>query len=192
MHIEYDSIKTFISTLDTADSWVKIEFPQYAIADAKNKGEIGEKIFYNLCLENGKDIIWNKNNDDHDFILNGYFKVELKFSLASTQKSTGKGIVDKFTFNHIAAHKNWDYLVLMGVNPPRELSHERRGCPYQESIRLYTISKQDFKENLDYHLEQGLIGRQQGGRSGGNDDYMVGDYYNILNWRGIKPLNEII
>ena len=92
MHIEYDSIKTFISTLDTADSWVKREFPQYAIADAKNKGKIGEKIFFNLCLENGKDIIWNNNNDDHDFILNGYFKVELKFSLASNQRSTGEAI----------------------------------------------------------------------------------------------------
>ena len=191
MQIHYNDIKSYVSTLNTSSSWVKKEFPQYAIADAKNKGKIGEEIFYNLCVENGKDIIWNNNNDDHDFVINGV-KVELKFSLASNKAGAGLGIVDKFTFNHIATHKDWEYLVLMGINPPHELSHVRRNCPYEEDIRLYTISKKDFVDNLDYHLDNNLLGHQQGGESGRLDDYMVGDYRKILNWRGIKPLNEVI
>ena len=190
MNINYNEIKEFDSEVNIEmKSWVKQEFPKYSLLDPKKKGMYGEELFYNLCKKKGLNITWKNDNDDHDFVINGV-KFELKYSVASNKD--GVGIVDKFTFNHIAAHKDWEYLVLMGINPPEGLAHVRRGYEYEESIRIRVISKHDFVENLDYHLEQGLIKHQQGGRSGGNDDYMVGDYHKILNWRGIKRLDEVI
>jgi hypothetical protein len=189
MIINYDKVKEFDSQGNIEmKSWVKQELPKYSLLDPKKKGMYGEQFFLS-CLHERTGVKWNNNNDDHDFVINGK-KIELKFSVASNKD--GVGIVDKFTFNHIATHKNWDYLVLIGINPPLELAHVRRGYEYEESVRAYAISKQDFVENLDYHLEQGLIKHQQGGKSGGLDDYIVGDYQKILEWKGIQPLHEII
>jgi len=169
-------------------SWVKQYAPNYYSLDAKNKGKYGEEFFlshYKDCA----DVVWNNNNDDHDFTVNG-LKMELKFSFASNVK--GIGHYDKFTFNHIGIHKNWDYLVLIGINPPESIAHLRRGYTYTESIRAYAISKQDFIENYDYHIENNLLSVQQGGKASGNDDHMVTDYQKILKWKGITPLDEII
>ena len=168
-------------------SWVKQYMPNYYSLDAKNKGRYGEQFF--LSLFSDTDMKCNDNNADHDFVVNG-LKLELKFSLASNQK--GKGVYDKFTFNHIGLHKQWDYLVLVGVNPPVELAHVRRGHEYSEEVRAYCISKKDLKSQLDMLLTLNYISPQQGGKAGGNDDYMVTDYQKILKWDGIKRLDEII
>lgn len=189
--ITLEHIKEFDSQQDgKAGSWVKQHAPNYYSLDAKNKGKYGEKFFNSYC-ENlqGVNITWNDNNDDHDFVVNG-LKIELKFSFASWVK--GAAHYDKFTFNHIAKHKDWDYLVLIGINPPESIAHLRKGHKYEETVRAYAISKHDFLENYDYNIENNLLSVQQGGKASGNDDHMVTDYQKILNWKGIKRLNEII
>jgi tRNA splicing ligase len=88
---------------------------------------------------------------------------KLYYGLGITQK-------DKFTFNHIACHKDWDRLIILGVN-------------FDNHFRMNWIDKEDFINNIN--SSNRIFSRQQGGQGGENDDYMYTDKYIKLKNTGI-------
>jgi hypothetical protein len=105
--------------------------------------------------------VCDRLNPGHDKVIDGY-KTEIKFSL-STQK-------DKFIFNHIACHKDWDRLIILGVN-------------FDNHFRMNWIDKEDFVNNIN--SSNRIFRRQQGGQDGENDDYMYAENYLKLKNTGI-------
>ena len=116
-------------------------------------------------------------NPGHDRIVD-VKKTEIKFSLASSNnnhKKDGKLIdPDSFTFNHIAAEKDWDWFIFLGINPDLDNPNIRPPKDMNEwpAHRMCVMSKVDF---LSY-LRSGknvVFKKQQGGKKATNDDYMV-------------------
>ena len=111
------------------------------------------------------------NNSGHDRIIDGY-KTEIKFSL-SVKK-------DHFMFNHLACHKDWERLILLGINP-------------NDHFQMNWMYKKDFVENIKYiddiNSDICVFKYQQGGKKTKNDDYIFSSNYSKL--KNAKILQEM-
>jgi hypothetical protein len=142
------------------DPWKGTNFEGYLKLSASQMGFFGQSLVAKIMHEMGCEVS-DRLNSGHDKVIDGY-KTEIKFSL-STQK-------DKFIFNHIACHKDWDRLIILGVN-------------FDNHFRMNWIDKEDFVNNIN--SSNRIFRRQQGGQDGDNDDYMYAEKYLKLKNTGI-------
>jgi len=178
--------------------WKGTIFSEYPGLTAKNKGcTVGEPyVAAYMAAEHGS-IVEPPVHSDHDRIIDS-FKTEIKFSLAGKETLRGEPclMVDKFAFNHIAAGKDWDRLIFMGINPAPDqcLLKEHRtqiGQPHMER-QCYFMEKEDFINHLKTD-DFDPFRRQQGGVSGGNDDYIVSSslsFYQLTALPFVKHISQ--
>jgi hypothetical protein len=164
---------------------------------------VGEKYVSAYMKLNHGSVVGRALHSDHDRIIDG-FKTEIKFSVAHKGSIKGQDCValDHFGFNHLAAGKDWDRLILMGINPaedqcpvkePGRRSAQLGRPPYAEQ-RCYFIEKEGFAAYVSGH-KQGRppFKKQAGGEHGGNDDYMVQGaqkFYDLIDLPFVKPISE--
>lgn len=159
--------------------WVGTPYETYYKLSSKAKGTFGERQMKQIFLLFGH-VIEKSLNVEHDMIVDGS-KVEIKFSLASAptdKKLDAKLIeVNGFIFNHIGLKKDWEKLVLCGINPKKTnpfINFRKRTAPKEwEECNIYVIDKQDLVNFIEKNPNNPVFKRQQGGEGGGNDDYMV-------------------
>ena len=130
--------------VETNNKWQDTPLERYYTLNNRAKGEQGENIVQAI-LESLGYIVEPRKNSGHDRIVNGV-KTEIKFSAA-----TDRNYKWQFTFNHIGFKKDWDEIIFCGVNGDL-------------NIQMVKYSKDEIP------LE--FFNRQQGGESGGNDDFM--------------------
>ncbi len=122
-------------------------FENYYLLNNKTKGTVGEKFAQEAsALLNRKTK--KRTSPGHDIIIDD-IKTEVKVSLATN------GVSDKFTFNHMATSKDYDRILLVGLNP--------------EHTYMVWITKEDF---IDFVIGEKYFTHQQGGKKSDNDDYM--------------------
>lgn len=150
------SLKTMLAV--PADPWIGTPFEGYKYLGNTQKGDFGEAFIKHWLRTkyelNITDAPGRKLGYDALF---GSMKLEFKFSLAQSDNKLGITIPDRFTFNHISGGKDWDYAICLGIN--RDFSS-----------RVFVFSNADFIENLK--SPDAIFNRQQGGKDGGNDDWM--------------------
>lgn len=134
-------------------------FEHYYLLNNKTKGTVGEKFAEEASKQLNRPTK-KRTSVGHDIIISD-IKTEVKVSLATN------GQEDVFTFNHLAASKDFDRILLVGLC----LNH----------TYMVWLNKQDFV-NL---ISQGKYFKpQQGGKDSGNDDYMYvtgGSWKDFLN-----------
>lgn len=133
-----------------SNPWIGTPLESYYYLNPKNKGIYGEQFVKIICAELYHYSINERTNPAHDLIINN-FKSEIKFSAASE-----RNFEYMFTFNHIAFNKDWERIIFCGINGD-----------LTEKIIWFT--KQDMYEILN---TTDFLSRQQGGKTGENDDYM--------------------
>lgn len=142
------------------DPWIGTPLEGYYKLSPSNMGEVGEILISDYMTMNLNSIVQDRTDPGHDRIVDGY-KVEMKFSAAGRDLNKQKIKKSEFVINHIAVSKDWDRLVFFGINPNDE-----------DSLRLF-FSKKDFIENIKYLFDSKILRKQQSGKNGGNDDYMI-------------------
>jgi hypothetical protein len=107
------------------------------------------------------------------------FKVEIKFGVAH-RNAKNKGTVNNsvFSFNHFGIHKDWERAIIIGVNP--------------DDIYAVWFTKDDLIDHIS--SENNMFSRQQGGKSGNNDDWLFitnpTSWENFINLPWIKSLGQ--
>ena len=142
------------------DPWRGTNFEGYLNLSATQMGAFGETLVTKI-MKNLGSTIEPRINPGHDKIIDGY-KTEIKFSLSLKE--------NHFSFNHIATHKDWDRIILLGVNP-------------NNKFHMNWIYKKDFVDNIN--SDACIFRRQQGGGDGKNDDFMYTIDFLILKNMGI-------
>jgi hypothetical protein len=169
--IEVDKFLKSIK-LEEECPWHTSKFYSWQKSGNKVKGIIGEDLL-EKCILPDYNIKVEKvgGSADHDLIdtTNG-LNIEVKTGFAL--KTNGLISSDKFMWQHIGLHKNWDILVFIGVNHEDTTKmHIRRGWRNNpESLVIRFIPKKDIRLLID----RGYLKKQQGGQSGSNDDWMTG------------------
>lgn len=135
------------------DLWEGTVFEGYSLLNNKHKGKYGESITADIMRALGYDV-QQPLSSDHDWIIND-IKTEVKFSLAQSDQTTRRIKTDVFTLNHAASHKDWNRLIFIGINP-------------NGNHRMFWFAKDVFKSTLI----KAFFSRQQGGKTGKNDDYI--------------------
>ena len=138
------------------DPWHNTEFEGYRYVGNKQKGAWGEQVASHM-LETMGCKVEPPTNAGHDRIIDGK-KVEMKFSLATTNNKTHQIQNDSFILNHVSVGKDWEYLLFIGVN-------------FKEEFRRMILTKSKFIEIIQDE-NQPYFNRQQGGDKVGNDDWM--------------------
>jgi hypothetical protein len=144
----------------TYDPWIGTYYEGYLKLSPTQMGAFGEDLVSRIMVKHGSDV-WNRDNPGHDRFIDGY-KTEIKFSLSL--------IKNTFSFNHLACRKDWERLIILGVNP-------------NNHFRMNWIYKGDFIDHVT--SDKSVFSRQQGGNDGGNDDYMFSSKYSRLEQTGI-------
>lgn len=134
--------------------WKGTPIENYYYLSPSAKGSKAEDIVKMILKELGHDVK-NRINSGHDCIIDGV-KTEIKFGLATDRNYDYETI-----FNHIGFGKDWDQILFVCINGDGNIASA-----------MYT------KDNFPWDA----IHRQQGGTSGGNDDFMIAgkNSYNIL------------
>jgi len=96
-------------------------------------------------------------------------KIEVKVAFAGS--SDGTITADKFTWNHIGMHKDWDCVVFIGINPPTGEGHIRQRNGWREDPEEFIMFWVN-REQISKFIDQGYFSIQQGGGESGNDDWM--------------------
>jgi hypothetical protein len=144
------------------DPWHGTKFQGYVNLTNRKKGIFGEKLVSKIMISRYRSEVISANNYGHDRIIDGY-KTEIKFSLSLNE--------NRFMFNHISCNKDWERLILLGVN--------------YNNFQMNWIHKKDFIENT------GIFSRQQGGKKVENDDFMFSGNYKTLLASGIlQSMND--
>lgn len=138
------NVTKYLEKLATSNPWKDTILENYYTLNPASKGSHGEKIVEEILKQFNYEVK-PRVNAGHDRIVNGV-KTEIKFALAVNANSDFKCI-----FNHVGMEKDWEQLILCCVNGDME-------------IRMVSFTK----DNLPIELWT----RQQGGKNGGNDDYM--------------------
>ena len=142
--------------------WTGTILEGYYALNPASKGSKGEQAVEEMLKQLGYDV-QRRKNAGHDRVINGV-KTEIKFALAVNRNENFQCI-----FNHIGMEKDWDEIILCCVNGDME-------------IRMVSFTKDNFP------LE--LCSRQQGGKSGGNDDFMcnANNSFDLLHHEDAKVL----
>jgi hypothetical protein len=156
-------------------NWEGTEFEKYPKLSTKGKGVFGEAYVEGLMKSRGATVK-PPTNPGHDRIID-LKKTEIKFSLASSNNSKKEGKLidpDSFTFNHIAAEKDWEWFIFLGINPELDNPNIRAPKDMDEwpTHRMCVMNKEDFVSYLDSG-QNTVFKKQQGGQNATNDDYMV-------------------
>tara|TARA_Y100000296_G_scaffold79613_1_gene103850 strand:+ start:1733 stop:2332 length:600 start_codon:yes stop_codon:yes gene_type:complete len=162
-------------------------FRNYHKLGNKQKGVLGEYYVEKLMEAKGSEVC-APTNSDHDRIIDG-FRTEIKFSLAVSKKDTV--IYDKFMINHVAASKQWDRLIFVGINPKRgftKIQESRNGIPLRR-VRAYFMEKGDF---VNYMTGPGkkVFKHQQSGEKGQNDDFICTDFAGFVSLPFVKEVAQ--
>ena len=171
-------IQEYIKNCDS-NNWRGTEFENYPTLDPKQKGGFGELIVEHILTTEG-NIVKPPTNTGHDRRVNGR-KIEIKFSLESSNKKKDGKLIDpdSFTFNHIALEKDWETLILVGVNPDKDQENVRTtdylSWPTQ---RICIIHKEDLRRYMTN--PECVFKRQQGGKNSDNDDYIMAGRNKLL------------
>ena len=159
--------------------WVGTPYETYYKLSSKTKGTFGERQMKKIFLAFGH-LVEKSTNVEHDMLVDGT-KIEIKFSLASapTDKNLGAKLIEVngFIFNHIGLKKDWEKLVLCGINPKKTnpfVNLRKKTAPREwEECNIYVIDKADLLDFMANNPNNTVFKRQQGGEDGGNDDYMI-------------------
>lgn len=122
-------------------------FEHYYLLNNKTKGTVGEKFAQEASTKLNRKTK-KRTSAGHDIIIDG-IKTEVKVSLATNGNS------DTFTFNHLAAGKDYDRILLVGMS--------------LEHTYMVWIEKSDFVKFIG---DGKYFKPQQGGKKADNDDYM--------------------
>ena len=139
------NVSAIFNDISTANPWENTPLERYCSVNAKSRGAKAEEIVKNILKSNGYDVKL-ATDTGHDCIINGV-KTEIKFGLA-TKRNTDYKVI----FNHIGFKKDWEQILFVCVNGDGEI-----------------VSALYSRDNFPYDA----ITRQQGGKSGGNDDFMI-------------------
>lgn len=118
---------------------------QYKWIESRQRGSFGELYIQELCKDMNY-ICLDRTHTDHDMVINGV-KAEIKFSVSMNGKS--------FTFNHITKNKDYDRLILVGVDTK---------C----NVEIGWITRETAIEYID----KKIMVPGQSGKNGNNDDYI--------------------
>lgn len=129
-----------------SDPWAGTPLQGYVYKDNKKKGKYGELLIELAAKKLGYNVS-NRTNTGHDTIINGY-TAEVKFTVLSGGK--------KFTFNHVSREKDWDRIIFAAID---------KMC----TISIIWTTKSELFNLIDSGK---YFVRQQGGKSGSNDDWM--------------------
>lgn len=153
-YINEDFIKEKTSTLWGDPNVHGGKFERYPYMSPKAKGELGEMIVKSIMRKSGYTVIKAPFNGPYDLLIND-IKVEVKTSFAHTDPK--KNCLKPFGWiiNHVAAEKDWQRLLFLGVNP--------------YDFVMKWISKHQFET----YFRDKYFSHQQNGKNSLNDDYMV-------------------
>ena len=123
------------------ENWVGTNWEKHSKVPNKAKGTAGETIVKKYLLANG-NIIKPRINEGHDALCNGK-KIEIKFSMAKSTKSKKGCLIqpNNWMFNHIEMGKDWDILILVGINPPKNWNKAENTGDWEEETILLTEEK---------------------------------------------------
>lgn len=179
------------------NNWKNTYFEDYPRMDPKQKGHFGEEYVEGFMELRGSEVS-SPTNPGHDRIIDG-FKTEIKFSLANSGRAkNGEKLIqpDTFTFNHIAAEKDWERFIFFGINPdydqPNQIITEKNRTETPPLIRAYFMEKEDFREYIQ-QADRQPFRKQQGGEKGYNDDYIVPGlmkFYQLIDLPFVKEITE--
>ena len=131
--------------------WKGTPMEEYEMLNPKAKGKFGEGIITSIAEGYGLNVQpHERENAQYDFFING-IKTEAKFSGA-----TDRNCKWRFTFNHVGLEKDWDRLILMGVNGDLQ-------------YKIVWFTKDDIKTIM---REESFLSHQQGGKESKNDDFL--------------------
>lgn len=128
-----------------SDPWAGTPLEGYYYKSSKQKGVYGELLVAAAARSLGYTVE-PRTGSGHDAVINGV-KTEVKFSVKS-----GPGYV----FNHLALGKDWDRAIFACIDSRLE----------PEIVWCTKADVADFIRLGKYFV------RQQGGKGGGNDDWM--------------------
>ena len=176
------------------NNWEGTPFRDYPRMDAKGKGAFGEDYVEGLMMLLGRSVM-PPVNAGHDRIID-IKKTEIKFSVANSNNKNKKGKLidpDCFTFNHIAADKDCEEFIFLGINPHLDNPNIRppKNMTTWPTHRAYTMSKEDFVSYLRSGNNK-VFKKQQGGKKSANDDYMVtgrAGFYKLIALPFVKEIN---
>ena len=153
-------------------NWAGTNWEAHARVPNKAKGSAGETIVKKYLLANG-NIIKPRINEGHDAICNDK-KLEIKFSMAKSTKSKSGSLIrpNCWMFNHIEMGKDWDILILVGINPPKNWYKAENTGDWEEEIILL-VKKEDLQKIYKTEKWYEIFRRQQGGEKSNNDDWLI-------------------
>jgi len=172
-----------------SNNWAGTEWEDYPLLGAKQKGGLGELLIENRLKKEGNQVTPSESTD-HDRMVNKK-KLEIKFSLASSNKGKDGKLIDpdNFTFNHIGLKKDWDILLLAGINPCRnQLNVRTKDHSSWPSERIYYIHKKDLVRHMA--CNKPLLKPQQGGKKANNDDYILAGRNKFLEFIELPYVHE--
>jgi hypothetical protein len=179
------------------NNWDSTPFEHYCGMSTKNKGGFGEVFVEKQLRLLGIEIL-PPLNPGHDRRADR-ITTEIKFSLANSPCCTKTGerliVPDEFTFNHIACNKDWERFIFCGVNPSSDHNPSRIRIKKTHrldipEVRMYFMKKTDFVEYMNTE-NTNLFNKQQGGKNGGNDDYMLAGlnkFYRLIDLPFVKEV----
>ena len=158
-------ISSFINK-NLNDPWEGTVLANYKFVNNKQKGAMGEMIVEVLTKELGSIVKSAESGTaPYDRIIDGY-KTEIKFSAAHSDNSKTDPALKRdkegrcyWAINHVGINKGWDRLIFCGADL----------VDGDVAFTMVWCTKQDFKECVD---DGEFFRRQQGGKDGGNDDYI--------------------
>jgi len=169
-----DSLLQYIDD-NLQDPWVGTPFERYVFLSPKQKGEFGERFIDKFMTNAGSTVDKAATSTaGHDRIIDEIL-TEIKFSLATRDKKGG-AVVDKFIINHVSVSKDWERLIFCGINPD------------ESDARIVFFTKEDFVAHLE--SDDCLFNVQQGGKKGGNDDYICTNVAALLECDFVRPISQ--
>ena len=150
------------------DPWDNTPFKGYVYLDPKQKGIWGEVFVSKFMIIKGYKVDNTKeNNGPYDRYISSkqilsekysMIPTEIKFSLAQKDSKTNGIKKNIFIINHIGLKKQWERLIFVCINGENE-----------KDWLIKWFRKVDFENYLKNNT---LFKQQQGGKNGGNDDWM--------------------
>ena len=154
--------------------WDLSKYEHWQKQQNKTKG-ITAQLFVADFLEEayGVEIERITGTSDYDLFDNTHQKrIEVKLAFSAKNQGSGKINADHFVWSHVSPDKNFDILVLLGINHEQdECVHHKQGWrppEDREEIVLAFFTRDQVQELM--HSE--FWKHQSGGQKLGNSDYM--------------------
>ena len=155
--------------------WDLSKYEHWQKQQNRTKGTTAELFVADFLEEAyGVEIERAPETSDYDLFDNTHQKrIEVKLSFSAKNQSSPKINADHFVWSHVSPDKNFDILVLLGINHEKdECVHQRRGwrpAEEREEIVLGFFTREQVQELIQY---EEFWSNQAGGKKLGNSDYM--------------------